>query len=82
MGKELKEYIISKKHHQYRRDFPEYQNLAQEYHRLGLSPKERMTRRFELLSGLETPVLLPGEKIFFMRTVKDIPDCFTQEEWA
>ena len=51
MGKELKEYIISKKHHQFRRDFPEYQNLAQEYHRLGLSPKERMTRRFELLSG-------------------------------
>lgn len=82
MGKELKEYIISKKHHQYRRDFPEYQNLAQEYHRLGLSPKERMTRRFELLSGLETPVLLPGEKICFMRTVKQIPDCFTQEEWA
>ena len=59
MGKELKEYIIGKKHHAFRRDFPEYQNLAQEYHRLGLSPKERMTRRFELLSGLETPVLLP-----------------------
>ncbi len=82
MGKELKEYIISKKHHQFRRDFPEYQNLAQEYHRLGLSPKEHMTRRFELLSGLETPVLLPDEKICFMRTVKQIPDCFTEEEWA
>ena len=82
MGKELKEYIVSKKHHPYRRDFPEYQNLAEEYHRLGLSPKERMTRRFELLSGLETPVLLPDEKICFMRTVKQIPDCFTAEEWA
>ena len=82
MGKELKEYIVSKKHHQYRRDFPEYQNLAEEYHRLGLSPKERMTRRFELLSGLETPVLLPDEKICFMRTVKQIPDCFTAGEWA
>ena len=42
MGKELKEYIIGKKHHAFRRDFPEYQNLAQEYHRLGLSPKERI----------------------------------------
>ena len=31
MGKELKEYIISKKHHQYRRDFPENQKLAEEY---------------------------------------------------
>ena len=82
MGKELKAYIISKKHHQYRRDFPEYQNLAQEYQRMGLCPKERMTRRFELLSGLETPVLLPDEKICFMRTVKQIPDCFTEAEWA
>lgn len=82
MGKELKAYITGKKHHQYRRDFPEYRNLAEEYHRLGLSPKERMTRRFELLSGLETPVLLPDEKICFMRTVKQLPDCFTREEWA
>lgn len=82
MGKELKAYIVEKKHHQYRRDFPELQNLAQEFHRLGLSPKERMTRRFERLSGLERPVLLPDEKICFMRTVKCIPDCFTEEEWA
>ena len=82
MGKELKEYIISKKHHQYRRDFPETQNLAGGYHRLGLCPKERMTRRFEMLSELETPVLLPDEKICFMRTVKKIPDCFTEDEWV
>ena len=82
MGKELKAYIVSKKHHLFRRDFPEYQNLAEEYHRLGLCPKERMTRRFELLSSLETPVLLPDEKICFLRTVRQIPDCFTEDEWA
>ena len=82
MGKELKEYIVSKKHHSYRRDFPEYQSLAGEYHKLGLSPKDRMTRRFDLLTRLETPVLLPDEKICFMRTVKQIPDCFTEDEWA
>lgn len=82
MGKKLKAYIIGKKHHSKRRDFPEYRNLAEEYHNLGLSPKERMTRRFELLCGLETPVLLPDEKICFLRTVKQIPDCFNAEEWV
>lgn len=40
-----------------------------------------MTRRFELLSELETPVLLPDEKICLLRTVRNIPDCFTEEEW-
>lgn len=40
-----------------------------------------MTRRFELLTSLEEPILLPGEKICFLRTVKEIPDCFTEEEW-
>ena len=78
----LREYILAKKHHAYREDPPCLQDLAQEYARLGLSPLERMTRRFELLTSLEKPVLLPEEKICFLRTVTQIPDCFTQEEWA
>ncbi len=41
-----------------------------------------MTRRFELMTRLEKPVLLPNEQITYIRTVKSIPDCFTQEEWA
>lgn len=69
----LLDYIVSKKHHQFRRDHAEYVCIAEEYKKLGLSPKERMTRRFELLSSLETPVLLPDEKICFMRTVKNDP---------
>lgn len=78
----LKEYIVNREHHQFRKDFKEYANLAEEYKKLDLSPKERMTRRFELLSSLETPVFLPDEKICFLRTVKEIPDCFTEDEWA
>lgn len=81
MKRDLYNYIINKEHHKFRRDFPEYENLAEQYAKLGLSPKERMTRRFELLTSLETPVLLEGEKICFLRTVKSIPDCFTKEEW-
>ena len=40
-----------------------------------------MTRRFELMLRLERPVLLPGEQICFLRTVKSLPDCFTKDEW-
>ena len=82
MDKSLYNFIQSKEHHKYRRDFPEYENIAEEYKKEKLSPKERMTRRFELLSGIETPVLLEGEKICFLRTVKKIPDCFTADEWT
>ncbi len=81
MSKQLLDYIVSKQHHQFRKDFPEFQNIAEEFQAQGLCPKERMTRRFELLSQAETPVLLPDEKIAFLRTVKEIPDCFTADEW-
>lgn len=78
----LYNFVLQKKHHKYRRNFPEYDCLAETFKKEKLSPKERMTRRFELLSGLETPVLLDGEKICFLRTVKKLPDCFTEDEWA
>ncbi len=81
MNKELYDLIVSGGHHKYRRDFPECGNLAEDFAEKGLDAKERMTRRFELLAGLETPVLLENEKICFMRTVKSIPDCFTEDEW-
>ena len=81
MSTVLKNYIVNREHHQYRKDFEEYKNLSQEYKAQGLCPKERMTRRFELLTSLETPVFLPDEKICFLRTVKEIPDCFTEDEW-
>ena len=78
---QLREFIVENKHHQYRKDYPEYENLADEFKRQGLSPRERMTRRFELMTRLEYPVILPGERICFLRTVKTLPDCFTAEEW-
>lgn len=81
MTSSLLKFIVNKQHHQFRRTYPQYDHLGEQYHALGLSPKERMTRRFELLSALEIPTLLPDEKICFMRTVTKIPDCFTQKEW-
>lgn len=76
MNKELYDFILNKKHHKFRRDFPEYENIAEQFAKEKLSPKERMTRRFELMAKLETPVILENEKICFLRTVKKIPDCF------
>ena len=81
MSQLLKEFIVNKKHHVYRKEFPQINNIGEEFSKNQLCPKERMTRRFEMLTELETPVLLPEEKICFMRTVKNIPDCFTEYEW-
>ncbi len=81
MSKILKEYIRSRAHRELRREHCELYGLAESYKEEGLCPKERMTRRFELLSSLEEPTLLPDEKICFIRTVKEIPDVFTSDEW-
>lgn len=76
---ELLSYILAKKHHAFRREVD--WNLAEEYAARGLSPQERMCDRFERLCAAETPVLLPGERICFLRTIATIPEIFTQEEW-
>lgn len=81
MNMALYNFVVSKRHHQFRKDIPEYENLAETFATDGLSPVERMTRRFEFLTKMEQPVILEGEQICFLRTVKQIPDCFTPGEW-
>ena len=78
--KDLLHYIVAKKHHRFRKTVD--WNLAEEYCAKGLTPIERMTDRFERLAAAETPVILPDEQICFMRTVANIPDCFTEQEWS
>ncbi len=75
----LLEYITTKQHHQYRKEFTA--DFASEFSEKNLSPIERMSQRFERLMEAETPVILPNEKICFMRTLNRIPDCFTDSEW-
>lgn len=71
----LREYIVNKEHHKFRKSiemtFPKT-----------MSPEERMSERFARLCKAETPVILPEEKICFLRTITNIPDIFTEEEWA
>lgn len=75
----LYNFIVSKKHHQYRHTVD--WNLAEEYSQKGLSPIERMTDRFMRVCEEEKPVILEGEQIVFLRTVANLPDVFTEAEW-
>lgn len=75
MNKELYDFIVDKKHHQYRKE------IEISFDKF-MSPIERMTYRFEKMAEDETPVLLENEKICFLRTIKNTPDIFTEEEWA
>lgn len=79
MNKALYDYIVSKKHHLLRVD--NTCELASDYKARGLSPVERMADRFSRLMKAQTPHILDGEQIVFIRTTTYIPDCFTKEEW-
>ena len=79
MSNKLLEYILNKQHHQFRK--MSGMDFATEFSERGLSPIDRMITRFETLCKMETPVILPDEQICFIRTIKDIPDCFTKSEW-
>lgn len=70
--------VIDRQHRTLRRRVPE---IAETYAAGGLSPEERMTRRFEWLCKEQEPVFLPEEKICFLRTTENIPDVFTEAEW-
>ena len=81
MHRDLYDYVVPKKHHAFRKDFPELEELPKRFAAENLPPVERMTRRFEILAKLESPIILEGEDICFLRTIKQTPECFTDDEW-
>ncbi len=74
MDKKLYDYILNKEHHKFRKE------ISLEFDK-NMTPIERMTYRFEEMCKAERPVILEGEKIVFIRTVKNIPDIFSEDEW-
>lgn len=76
----LYDYYIARKHHAYRRPFPA--ELTATVRDKSLNPTERMMTRLRLVLANEKPVILDEQRIVFLRTVTDVPDIFTQEEWA
>ncbi len=79
MNRELYETITSHRHRELRRE--PLPDLSAEYAAKNLSPRARMSDRFCRLMNAETPHILPGQKIVFLRTVPKPYDCFTEAEW-
>ncbi len=79
MNEKLYQFILNKEHHQYRHTVD--WDLAGEYAKKEMLAAERMADRFERMTKAETPVILPDEQIVFLRTVANLPECFTEEEW-
>lgn len=77
----LKEYILQKKHHSFRRH-PDETGLPDWNTMEKLSPLKRSTLCFTSVLAAETPVILPEEKLVFTRTVTVVPSPFSPEEWA
>ena len=75
MDKNLYEFVLNKEHHKYRKEIEITFDK-------NMTPIERMTYRFEQMAKAETPVILDNEQICFIRTVKNLPDIFSEEEWA
>lgn len=71
----LKEYILNKEHHKFRREIRDI-DLKKD-----ADIAERVCERFEKMCALETPVILPDEKICFIRTVKNLPEIISDKEW-
>ena len=75
----LREYILQRRHHALRRDVPVD---PFPYRDPSMSAAMRMAVRLDTFLKNEQPVLLPGEKIAFTRTLPDIPQIYADSEWA
>jgi pyruvate-formate lyase len=80
----LRDYILDKKHNVYRRTPEELgiDQLCRSYKETDVSLLDRTVNRLSILFEKETPIILPGEKIVFTRTITYIPEILTKEEWA
>ena len=82
MNAELYNFYVSDGSYKekYRKDFTI--DIAATFANEGLSDEERVCRRFEMLCANEEANIQEFEKIVMTRTTKNIPDCFTDEEWS
>jgi formate C-acetyltransferase len=71
--------IVTKAHHGYRRDLTA--DLSASFASQKIPPVTRVARRTVAVLEAEIPVILAGERICFLRTVKNLPELFTAEEW-
>ncbi len=92
---ELRSYILEKKYYPLRRHSGV--DWAAEFSARKLEPRARMAEHFARICDMETPVIMPGERIVMTRTITDanaviikeegkervdLPSIYTKEEWA
>ena len=71
-------FIIDRTHRALR--VPCEVDFATQFSRENLSHEERICRRFEAVMAMETPRILPDEKIVLTRSISDIGHILTDEE--
>ena len=74
----LLKHILEKQHATLRRDAA--WTLAERFSREGVAPERRAAEGLRAMLAAEQPAFLPGERIAFLRTVKQIPDLYTPAE--
>jgi pyruvate-formate lyase len=74
------QFVLNKRHHQFRQDVE--LNWAFEFSALNLADLERATVRLERVLAAGRAVILPGERIVGLRTIRKIPEIFTADEWV
>ena len=82
--KDLRDYIFGKRHHQFRQVSGKLglNEINKVFSQNGLSDVERAKERLSLLLEKENPIILHGERIVLTRTISDIPQIFTEDEWT
>ena len=76
----LYEQVLSKKHHAFRKPFD--RSAASDFTNRDIAPVTRMAMRLRDVLSQETPHILDGQKIVYIRTVTDVPSIFCEDEWA
>ena len=74
---------VAKGHHRHRVDFGAEigADLAAGFAAQGVPAMTRVARRTAAVLAAERPVILDGERICFLRTVRKLPELFTPPEW-
>jgi formate C-acetyltransferase len=77
-------YVLNKKHHQYRQamEVEVFEAFTRSLEEKKLPDHLRAQERLKWMLSHEKPVILPGERIVFTKTVPRIPELFTPNEWA
>lgn len=78
MVESLRSYILNKEYYPLRR--PSGIDFAAEYAEKKLEPRARLADRFARICAMETPLIMPGERIVLTRTITDMNAIFIKEE--